>query len=178
MALTISPYKGQGWIDDSTPDLCAETLNAVDAGISANSNAINAIANAVVSQIVNDPDKIASMAALFVVNQQVNTITSNLTWKTLYNGDVTITNGSNITITSGDIGNYKELLVISGSGNNSGWISYHFDNAGAKFVVSNVVSGIGIVNDNVVPFSLRIASSTVFTALLGNNVRIRYIYGR
>jgi len=178
MALTIPPYAGQGWTDDSTPDLCAETLNAVDAGITANSNAINAIANAVISQIVNDPNKIASMAALFAVNQIVNTINSNLTWKTLYSGDVTITNGTNITVTSGNIGNYKELLIISGSGNNSGWMSYHFDNAGAQFVVNNTVSGIGIVNDNAVPFSLKIASSTVFTALLGNNVRIRSIHGR
>ena len=91
---------------------------------------------------------------------------------------MTITTGSNITVSSGNIGNYKELLIISGSGNNSGWMSYHFDNAGAQFAVSNVVSGIGIVNDNAVPFSLKIASSTVFTALLGNNVRIRYIHGR
>ena len=85
MALTISPYAGQGWTDDSTPDLCAETLNAVDAGITANSNAINAIANAVVSQILNDPNKIASMAALFAVNQTVNTINSNL--NNLIDGD-------------------------------------------------------------------------------------------
>jgi hypothetical protein len=112
------------------------------------------------------------------LQDQITTTNSNLTWKTLYNGDATITNGSNITVSSGNIGNYKELLIISGSGNNSGWMSYHFDNAGAQFVVNNTVSGIGIVNDNVVPFSLRIASSTVFTALLGNNVRIRYIYGR
>lgn len=72
MALTITPYAGQGWTDNSTPDLSAETLNAVDAGITANSNAINAIANAVVSQIVNDPNKIASMAALYAVNRNLN----------------------------------------------------------------------------------------------------------
>lgn len=71
MALTIPPYAGQGWTDNSTPDLSAETLNAVDAGITANSNAINAIANAVVSQIVNDPNKIASMAALYAVNSNL-----------------------------------------------------------------------------------------------------------
>lgn len=78
MALTIPPYVGQGWIDNSEPDLSAENLNAVDAGITANSNAINAIANAVVSQIINDPNKIASMAALYAVNQTVTTINSNL----------------------------------------------------------------------------------------------------
>jgi len=74
MALTIPPYAGQGWTDNSTPDLSAETLNAVDAGITANSNAINAIANAVVSQIVNDPNKIASMAALYAVNSNLTTL--------------------------------------------------------------------------------------------------------
>lgn len=79
MALTIPPYKGQGWTDDSTPDLCAETLNAVDAGITANSNAINAIANAVVSQIVNDPNKIASMAALYAVNKTVGDLAAQTT---------------------------------------------------------------------------------------------------
>ncbi|WP_313259943.1 hypothetical protein [Lacrimispora sp.] len=71
MPLTITPYAGQGWTDNSEPDLSAETLNAVDAGITANSNAINAIANAVVSQIVNDPNKIASMAALYAVNSNL-----------------------------------------------------------------------------------------------------------
>lgn len=76
MALTITPYAGQGWTDNSTPDLSAETLNAVDAGITANSNAINAIANAVVSQIVNDPNKIASMAALYAVNGNLSKIIS------------------------------------------------------------------------------------------------------
>lgn len=81
MALTIPPYEGQGWTDDSEPDLSAETLNAVDAGITANSEAINAIANAVVSQIVNDPDKIASMAALYAVNQALTTTNSNLAAK-------------------------------------------------------------------------------------------------
>lgn len=78
MALTIPPYVGQGWIDNSEPDLSAENLNAVDAGITANSNAINAIANAVVSQIINDPNKIASMAALYAVNQTVTTINDHL----------------------------------------------------------------------------------------------------
>jgi len=78
MALTITPYAGQGWTDNSTPDLSAETLNAVDAGITANSNAINAIANAVVSQIVNDPNKIASMAALYAVNSNLNTVSNSL----------------------------------------------------------------------------------------------------
>ena len=79
MSLAIPPYEGQGWTDDSAPDLSAETLNAVDAGITANSVAINAIANAVVSQIVNDPDKIASMAALFAVNQTVGNLSTTVT---------------------------------------------------------------------------------------------------
>ncbi|SET70865.1 hypothetical protein SAMN05443270_1057 [Lacrimispora sphenoides] len=88
MALTITPYAGQGWTDNSTPDLSAETLNAVDAGITANSNAINAIANAVVSQIVNDPNKIASMAALYAVNSNLTDLTSKSSNKGGYSGDL------------------------------------------------------------------------------------------
>ena len=43
----------------------------MEEGIKGNSDAIEAIAAAVVSQIVNDPDKIASMAALYSVNQKI-----------------------------------------------------------------------------------------------------------
>uniref|UniRef100_UPI0011774947 hypothetical protein n=1 Tax=Clostridium sp. HBUAS56010 TaxID=2571127 RepID=UPI0011774947 len=81
MSLTIRPYEGQGWTDDSAPDLSAETLNAVDAGITANSNAINALANAVVSQIVNDPDKIASIAVAYALEQKIEQLNSNLVLK-------------------------------------------------------------------------------------------------
>ena len=103
---------------------------------------------------------------------------SDLTWKSLFNGDITISNGTNITITSGTIGSYKEFVISSGAGASSEWTRSYFSNAGIPFVINDVVSGTGIVNNNIVPISLKVASSTVFTALLGNNVRIRSIHGR
>ena len=56
--------------DTSTP-LSAERLLHIEDGIKGNSDAIEKLAEAVVSQIINDPDKIASMAALYAVNQKV-----------------------------------------------------------------------------------------------------------
>ena len=59
--------------DASTP-LSAESLTHMEEGIKGNSNAIETIAAAVVNQIVNDPDKIASMAALYSVNQKIGDV--------------------------------------------------------------------------------------------------------
>lgn len=56
--------------DTSTP-LSAERLLHIEEGIKGNSDAIEANAAAVVSQIVNDPDKIASMAALYALSQKI-----------------------------------------------------------------------------------------------------------
>ena len=66
-------YVKQAWKnkpDTSTP-LSAERLTHQEDGIKANSDAIQELAAAVVSQIVNNPDKIASMAALYAVDQKV-----------------------------------------------------------------------------------------------------------
>ena len=59
--------------DTSTP-VSAERLAHMEEGIKGNSDAIEEIAAAVVSQIINDPDKIASMAAVYAVNQKVATL--------------------------------------------------------------------------------------------------------
>lgn len=59
--------------DTSTP-LSADRLLHIEDGIKGNSDAIEAIAAAVVSQIVNDPDKIASMAALYAVNAKIGDV--------------------------------------------------------------------------------------------------------
>lgn len=56
--------------DTSTP-VSAERLLHIEDGIKASSDAIEKIEAAVISQIINDPDKIASMAALYEVNQKV-----------------------------------------------------------------------------------------------------------
>ena len=69
-------YVKQAWKnkpDTSTP-LSAERLTHQEEGIKGNSDAIQELAAAVVSQIVNNPDKIASMAALYAVNQKVTTL--------------------------------------------------------------------------------------------------------
>lgn len=77
--MTISnfvAYVKQMWKnkpDTSTP-LSADRLLHIEDGIKGNSDAIKAIAAAVVSQIVNDPDKIASMAALYAVNQKIGDV--------------------------------------------------------------------------------------------------------
>lgn len=66
--------------DTSTP-LSADRLLHIEDGIKGNSDAIAKIAAAVVNQITNDPDKIASMAALYAVNQSVTKLNSDLAGK-------------------------------------------------------------------------------------------------
>ena len=76
-------YAKQAWKnkpDTSTP-LSAARLTHLEEGIKSNSDAIEKIAAAVVSQIVNDPNKIASMASLYGVNQTVAQLNSDLTRK-------------------------------------------------------------------------------------------------
>nr|DAN96923.1 MAG TPA: hypothetical protein [Caudoviricetes sp.] len=79
--MTISnfvAYVKQAWKnkpDTSTP-LSAARLTHLEDGIKGNSDAIEKIAAAVVSQIVNDPNKIASMASLYSVNQAVTQLNS------------------------------------------------------------------------------------------------------
>jgi len=81
--MTISgfvAYVKQVWKNkpDTSSPLSAERLNTIEGGIKGNSDAIAAIAAAVVNQIVNDPNKIASMAALYSVNSQVTQLNSDL----------------------------------------------------------------------------------------------------
>lgn len=74
-------YVKQAWYNKpntSTPVEASRLLHIED-GIKGNSDAIEKIAAAVVSQIVNDPDKIASMAALFSVNQNLTKLNSDFT---------------------------------------------------------------------------------------------------
>jgi len=141
----------------------------------------------IVNQFLNDSSKPASAALAYALNQSLATANANLdlkanasdlTWKSLFNGDITISSGTNITITGETIGSYKEFIISSGAGASSEWIRSYFSNAGIPFVINDVVSGTGIVNNNIVPISLKVASSTVFTTLAGNNVRIRAIHGR
>lgn len=68
-------YVKQYWHDrpDKSTPLNADRLNHIENGIASNSEAINQIANAVVSNIVNDPDKIASMAAVYALQEKLGT---------------------------------------------------------------------------------------------------------
>lgn len=99
-------YVKQYWHDrpDKSTPLNADRLNHIENGIGSNSEAINQIANAVVSNIVNDPDKIASMAAVYTLQEKlgtgdlpsdapnaisaINTLYSNLEQKLLYTTDL------------------------------------------------------------------------------------------
>ena len=74
--MTISgfvEYVKQIWKNkpDRTTPITAATLTHMEDGIKGNSDAINEIAQAVVDNIVNDPQKIASMASLYAVNESV-----------------------------------------------------------------------------------------------------------
>lgn len=66
-------YVKQIWKNkpDRTTPITAATLTHMEDGIKGNSDAINEIAQAVVDNIVNDPQKIASMASLYAVNESV-----------------------------------------------------------------------------------------------------------
>lgn len=81
-------YVKQAWYNKpntSTPVEASRLLH-IENGIKGNSDAIEKIAAAVVSQIVNDPDKIASMAALFSVNQNLANLTNEITSSYLEQG--------------------------------------------------------------------------------------------
>lgn len=81
-------YVKQAWYNKpntATPVEASRLLHIED-GIKGNSDAIEKIAAAVVSQIVNDPDKIASMAALFSVNQNLANLTNEITSSYLEQG--------------------------------------------------------------------------------------------
>lgn len=67
--------------DKSTP-IDAAALMQLETGIKSNNEAIQELAVAVVSQITNDPNKIASMAALFAVNETVASLNRDLNDRT------------------------------------------------------------------------------------------------
>lgn len=76
----FTAYVKQVWANrpSLTSPLSATRFNYMEAGIKANSDAIEQIANAVLSNIVNDPNKIASMAVAYSLQEQVNKLNSEM----------------------------------------------------------------------------------------------------
>ena len=129
-------YVKQYWHDrpDKSTPLNADRLNHIENGIGSNSEAINQIANAVVSNIVNDPDKIASMAAVYALQEKLGTgeLPSDApnaisAINTLYS-NITILKAQSLTVTtnaSGDFGldkSTKDITIISAAPKDS-WVS-------------------------------------------------------
>lgn len=156
--------------DTSTP-LSAERMLHIEEGIKRNSDAIEAIAAAVVDQITNDSDKIASMAALHAVNQQLAQVNSNLgRTHSKYVDNITIParewTDANVDLTIGP-GTYVIILscrVDTQSGKYVGWQFYDKTNGreigGRGFVIppdNNIFWGQSVTFTN-------LSKSTVVTA--------------
>lgn len=108
--MTISgfvAYVKQIWANkpSTSSPLSAERLNHIEEGIKGNSDAVARIAAAVVSQIANDPEKIASMAALYAVNQKI--------------GDTANLPGGAADVVDAIVAQNSNLGKISGSGYNT-----------------------------------------------------------
>ncbi len=95
--------------DTSTP-INAENLNHNENGVEANSEAIKTIADAVVSDIVNDANKIASMAAAYGLQNQITEVDERLaalehmTLQNLFTVPVAI-DSTGTTLLADDLGN-------------------------------------------------------------------------
>lgn len=153
--MTISgfvAYVKQLWknLPDRSTPVTAERLLHVENGIKGNSDAIEKLAAAVVSQIVNDPNKIASLAALYAVNQKVTqqgeqitqlnsemkTIAPNESKLQSNDSKVSIYRFNNYVFWYGETDQYKFELFFDG---NSLW-ARRTDKSTAKQESKNIVS--------------------------------------
>lgn len=144
--MTISnfvAYVKQAWKnkpDTSTP-LSAARLTHLEDGIKGNSDAIEKIAAAVVSQIVNDPNKIASMASLYSVNQAVTRLNSDLGVLAIKQRWLSL--GSGITELYGDSSYHPYAILLT---DNFVYISGNFvvpaDITATTTILSNLVSPV------------------------------------
>lgn len=144
--MTISnfvAYVKQAWKnkpDTSTP-LSAARLTHLEDGIKGNSDAIEKIAAAVVSQIVNDPNKIASMASLYSVNQAVTQLNSDLDVLAIKQRWLSM--GSGITELYGDSSYHPYAILLT---DNFVYISGNFvvpaDITATTTILSNLVSPV------------------------------------
>lgn len=143
--------------DTSTP-VTAERLAHMEEGIKGNSDAIEEIAAAVVSQIINDPDKIASMAAVYAVNQKVATLDGKVgDTAQLPDGAtdvVTAIAKQNSDLTPSGITDVSHAINTAyGSGN----ISYHVFGKVCfvyfVFTPSQKCDNVGLLNNGVLPLA-------------------------
>lgn len=86
----------------------AERLGYMEDGIKMNSDAMEKVAAAVLSTIVNDPDKIASMAALYAVNQ---TVTANAAAIAELNSNMSNRIGNTFTILPTTTGERTKVII-------------------------------------------------------------------
>lgn len=111
----FTAYVKQVWANRPTltSPLSAARLNHMEAGIKANSDAVEAISNAVISNIINDPNKIASMATAYALQQQITKLNSD--WNSHKREDIfsklgTSTSKSDFTVKNHDRADY--LVII------------------------------------------------------------------
>lgn len=183
--MTISgfvAYVKQAWKnkpDTSTP-LSAARLTHLEDGIKGNSDAIEKIAAAVVSQIVNDPNKIASMAALYNVNQAVTQLNSDLAVK-----DVTAHFYKNAPVSyvlAYKIGHLVQCIFTISAGS-SGWVEVAFcdDDVRPLMDVPVYRARSAIADDNVIQVNgtLKAAENKLYIYIskaLSTNLSMSCIY--
>ena len=114
----FTAYVKQVWANrpSLTSPLSATRFNYMEAGIKANSDAIEQIANAVLSNIVNDPNKIASMAVAYSLQEQVNKLNSDFSTTKNYVPNIQYNDGTTLTIENVQFKFAKlgKFLLISG----------------------------------------------------------------
>lgn len=128
--MTISgfvEYVKQIWKNkpDRTTPITAAALTHIEDGIKGNSDAINKIAQAVVDNIVNDPQKIASMAALYAVNESVKKNATAI--ETVNNNLSNYATKSELTASKNGYPGVKTIKSLSSASQLTQAGSYHFE---------------------------------------------------
>lgn len=166
MAINVNTYTKHDWVDNSSPDLEAEILNEIETGIGDNNDAIKAIAAAVVSQIVNDPDKIASMAALYAVNQALGSLSTTVT--NINSNLLKVKNGNlDIVTTTNYVGEYQGTIGIAA-------IISAF-NLSDKTILTVICRGGTLVTDgSVMPKYLANDNGCVFSGPVSGTYRMEF----
>ena len=145
--------------DTSTP-VSAERLNHIEEGIKANSDALAALAAVVCDQVLNDPEKIASLAALYSVDKKIGntanlpnsamdvvtaltTLNSNIWQIKLYSETMELNTSGYVDLPISDYESYK-------SDGYTGYVimGYVFATGTMSNAIHNVVQSNGVVRIN------------------------------